>query len=562
MNTILRSRSFLYRLVLVISLCSAFPISVYAQTPTSVCPRGAPGSVVFNPTVYSSKNHVLQASLSYETRVDYAGRQLFCFMTSDGYQNPTLHVSPGDKLILHVTNHVPDTGGMSMKISGQPCGASIMNSSSVNVHYHGMNLSPVCNQDEVIQTTINTGQTFTYSISIPNDEPPGLYWYHPHIHGMAEPALLGGATGVIVVDGIANFQPSVSNLHHRILVIRDQNLANNPTPADDVPSWDLTLNTIPISYPTLTPAIISMTKGKKEFWRVANTAADSLVDLQVLFDGVAQPIQIIGLDGVPTGSQDGASLQNIPFTDTHLFLATGNRGEFIVSAPPASVKKAVLVTKEVKTGPFGDTDTARVLANIQTQTAPLSPGDQGQDIGQTPTKLPLTQRFDALATASVNTTRKLYFSEVLQDPSNPDTSPTDFFITVDGAKPKVFDAANGPAITTTQGSVEEWTVENRSLENHEFHIHQIHFLVESQKNYQINGSTPLNVNGQFLDTIQVPFWDGNPNHPYPSVTLRMDFRGPDIGDFVYHCHILGHEDNGMMAIIRVKPSPSNTSVKN
>jgi FtsP/CotA-like multicopper oxidase with cupredoxin domain len=86
-------------------------------------------------------------------------------------------------------------------------------------------------------------------------------------------------------------------------------------------------------------------------------------------------------------------------------------------------------------------------------------------------------------------------------------------------------------------------------------MHQIHFLVRSQDNFQINGSAPVaEQNGQFLDMIQVPFWDGNPAHPYPSVTLRMDFRGPDVGDFVYHCHILGHEDNGMMAIIRVLPA--------
>jgi hypothetical protein len=56
--------------------------------------------------------------------------------------------------------------------------------------------------------------------------------------------------------------------------------------------------------------------------------------------------------------------------------------------------------------------------------------------------------------------------------------------------------------------------------------------------------------------IQIPFWDGKPGDPYPSVSVRMDFRGQDIGDFVYHCHILGHEDNGMMAIIRVLPSRS------
>jgi hypothetical protein len=54
--------------------------------------------------------------------------------------------------------------------------------------------------------------------------------------------------------------------------------------------------------------------------------------------------------------------------------------------------------------------------------------------------------------------------------------------------------------------------------------------------------------------IQVPYWDQNPNHPYPSVTLRIDFRGNDVGTFVFHCHILGHEDLGMMNIIHVQPS--------
>jgi FtsP/CotA-like multicopper oxidase with cupredoxin domain len=170
---------------------------------------------------------------------------------------------------------------------------------------------------------------------------------------------------------------------------------------------------------------------------------------------------------------------------------------------------------------------------------------------------PGVQRFEGLRTATVNATRKLYFSEVISDPSDP-LSPTNFFITVDGATPTLFDPSNPPAIITTQGQVEDWTIENRATENHEFHFHQIHFLVLSQNNFQINGGQPqADVAGQFLDMIQVPYWDGNPKHPYPSVKVRMDFRGPDIGDFVYHCHILGHEDNGMMAIIRVLPAASS-----
>ena len=55
------------------------------------------------------------------------------------------------------------------------------------------------------------------------------------------------------------------------------------------------------------------------------------------------------------------------------------------------------------------------------------------------------------------------------------------------------------------------------------------------------------------DTITIPTWDGH--SAYPSVKLRMDFRDPNIaGTFVYHCHILDHEDGGMMAKIQVNPA--------
>jgi FtsP/CotA-like multicopper oxidase with cupredoxin domain len=166
---------------------------------------------------------------------------------------------------------------------------------------------------------------------------------------------------------------------------------------------------------------------------------------------------------------------------------------------------------------------------------------------------PWRQRFEGLADAPVTTKRKLYFSE--------NSNQTQFFITVDGATPVVFSPDNPPAVTTTQGSVEDWTIENRAKENHEFHFHQIHFMVLSQDNFQQNGSKPVAaLQGQLMDMIEIPFWDGKPGHKFPSVTLRMDFRGPDIGDFVYHCHILNHEDQGMMAIIRVLPGPGAKGV--
>jgi FtsP/CotA-like multicopper oxidase with cupredoxin domain len=107
-----------------------------------------------------------------------------------------------------------------------------------------------------------------------------------------------------------------------------------------------------------------------------------------------------------------------------------------------------------------------------------------------------------------------------------------------------------PAIVTTQGAVEDWIVENHSRENHEFHMHQIHFELMER-----NGKPVPVSERQVIDTVDIPYWTGT--GPYPSIKVRMDFRGPTVGDFVYHCHILDHEDGGMMAIIRVLPRTSD-----
>ena len=137
-------------------------------------------------------------------------------------------------------------------------------------------------------------------------------------------------------------------------------------------------------------------------------------------------------------------------------------------------------------------------------------------------------------------------SETLQDPNDPN-SPTTFMLTVEGQTPKPYDMnATTPNITVQQGDVEDWIIENRTQELHDFHIHQIHFMLLDWFG--------LPVDEPFLrDTVNVPFWDGK-SAVYPMVKLRMDFRDPNaVGTFLYHCHLLEHEDGGMMGTIRVAP---------
>ena len=531
-----------------------------SPAPTA-CPRYAAGGTLAEPEDLFSSHGTLQVSLTYETRTDQYGNVLYCFMSADGSQSPTLHVNPGDELLITLKNTLPpgmnssqgngmagmsSMPGFSMSSQsnqGSPqCGGMVMTGTSTNLHYHGTNTPPTCHQDEVIKTLVNAGETFQYDVHFPLDEPPGLYWYHPHVHGMSEAAVQGGASGAIIVEGIQNVNPDVAGLPERTLIVRDNLVPGAPT-ADNVPAWDLSLNYAPVPYPAYTPVVIPAKPSQKQFWRVLNAAADTILDLQVQYDGVPQELQVVAIDGVPTRSQDGTS-EGTTLSRTHFLLAPAARVEFILKAPSKSVKNATLLTLNVNTGPDGDNDPQRPIATIKASEDAPNPGLSVPAVSGPP---PLHMRFDGLAEATPTKQRKLYFSEVLSDPNDPNI-PTNFFITVDGAPPTLFDPSNPPAIVTTQGSVEDWTIENRALENHEFHMHQIHFLVLERDGEPVNG--------EYRDMINVPFWKGT--GPYPSVKLRMDFRGPVVGDFVYHCHILGHEDSGMMAIIRVLPSGSPT----
>ena len=513
-----------------------------------VCPRPAAQSPVVNPPDIYSTNGVIDIQMNYQTSVDDSGRTLFCFVTSDGMEEPTLHVNPGDTIKIKLTNQVPQApGGRSEVMSNGTltCGSATMTDSTVNMHFHGTNTSPTCHSDEVIHTLVNSGETFQYVLHIPKDEPPGLYWYHPHVHGTSSHMLQGGATGMIEVQGIANIQPAVAGLPERFIILRDQEFVETPDQGAGLPAapfWDTSINYVPVSFPQYKTATITMQSGTQEFWRVVNAGANTLMDVQVVYDGVPQPLQVVAFDGVPTGSKDGHH-QGTVVTENHVFLVPSARAEFIVTAPPSTVKRALFVTKNIDGGASSDVNPARPFASITTSDAPVHLPKLAA-----PTGASRKMRFDDLANAKVTATRNLYFSEYFQAFGFKEKEAGTFFITVDGAEETLFDPNNPPSITTTQGSVESWRIENHTQEIHAFHMHQIHFLVTA-----INDVPIPKEQQQLYDVFPVPYWSGSFADAYTSITVKMDFRGPDVGDFVYHCHILDHEDAGMMAIIRVLP---------
>jgi FtsP/CotA-like multicopper oxidase with cupredoxin domain len=552
-------------------LLSLAPWSARAE---SVCPRPEPGSVVEEPADLRSQNGVLEAHLTASNAAQADGSVRYCYTDAEGRESPNLRVHPGDTVVLHLTNGLTDTSGEKTApmhahahahASSNDCSSGIMSPVSTNLHFHGLTIPPVCHQDDVMKTSVQPGDAaFEYRFRIPDNEPPGLYWYHPHIHGFSKQQLLGGASGALIVEGIERAKKAAAGLPERVFIIRDLDLLNPNAPPNKSepvvpkflidrdgdaanngtgfgkPAKDLSINYVPVPYPDYPPATIEMKPGERQLWRVLNASAITYLNLSVLFDRAPQPLGMVAMDGVPVDQDD--SLKDSVEPQTHIGLPPGARVEFIVTGPAAG-QTGLFVTRTVDTGPGGENDPNRALATIvPSATAPES----RSKLQSSPE--PLAPSNEAwLGSVLPVRVRHLYFSEKLLDPNDP-TSAVEFYLTVDGEEPKMFDMnSDVPNIVAQQGTVEDWIIENRSQELHAFHIHQLHFLLLEYMGTQVKEDI-------LRDTVNVPYYNGH-SLAYPSIRLRMDFRDPNtVGAFVYHCHLLEHEDKGMMGSIQVKPA--------
>jgi len=556
------------------------------KEPPDICSRPSPASPVLEPEDLRSHDGVLKVDLTIHNQ-DADGSTRYCYIDGNGNQSPNLRLKPGDLLILHLKNDLtvtdpkqppahmhgaPQFNTKTRAKTADPCLSGAMTVTSTNLHFHGLTIPSVCHQDDVLKTSISPHDApFEYRFRIPAGEPPGLYWYHPHIHGFSKVQVLGGASGALIIEGIERANKEVAGLPERVFIIRDQNLLNPdapPSKSEPVipkflidrdgdaanngtgfgkPAKDLSINYVPVPYPDYPPAAIKMKPNEKQLWRVLNASAITYLNLAVLFNKKPQPLGLVAMDGVPLNYN--GTLGDLVSNQDHLGVPPGARVEFIVQGPPLGTT-GLFVTRTVDTGPGGENDPNRALATIAVSNDAPEPRST---LAASPERL-APPALPWLADVAPVRTRRLYFSEKLTDPTNP-ASATEFYITVDGKTPALFDPQSGvPDIVAEQGTVEDWIIENRSNELHAFHIHQLHFLLLDYMGRAVNEP--------FLrDTVNVPYYKDT-MLVYPSVRLRMDFRDPNtLGTFVFHCHLLEHEDGGMMGLIRVKPSAGSTSRK-
>lgn len=554
------------------------PTNLKDRTPqgSRECQREVIGGELGEAKNLFSSNGVLNLKLSYR-QVKDSDDTHYCFIAADGSQSPTLHLKPGEILNITLTNNTPVPQRIDGKKDdvillpgGKGCGvAKHIDASSTNIHFHGTNTPPTCGSDEVINTVINSGESFTYSLQIPTDEPAGIYFYHPHIHGKAEEAVWGGATGIIVVDGIQNSFPELAGIPQRILTLRDseglsEDKANeakskqNISADLEVPSFEVSLNYHPVLFPLYKTPTLTVKPESKELWRFANTSADAIVDLRLVYDGVEQEFDVVALDGVPTGSL-GGKREDRRLKRKSVLLGPGNRVEFVVTTPSSRVQSAVLKTAKYVTGPDADIDPERPLMNIKVSEAAREPQLKVGAVYAEKKVHRFKYFWRKIQNALLGKERTLYFDQKdIQDPNDATKTDTEFYVTVKGHENKAFNMQRTADITTYEGALEEWTIENHAEEAHVFHIHQIHFLLLQKDGVKVSDDEK-----QIYDTIVIPAYDGKKdaagNPIYPSVRVRMDFHETKPGTFVYHCHILEHEDKGMMGVIQVLPRPQPTN---
>jgi suppressor of ftsI len=518
------------------------PISSIPQAPTGAPMAGAPieGAPVSKdsspnelpePPVVHAVNGVAKVTLIANVN-PATGLPSFQYDYMHGVA-PTVDIKPGESFEFDLINQLPP----SIKMAGY-----------ANLHFHGLTVSPRKPGDDVLTMLAKPGQSLHYVVHVPSNQEPGLYWYHMHVHGETSYQVgEGGMSGAIVIEGLTKHIPELAKMKQRLIIYRatgiGQNLRTRNGDDDDMSaggSDDMSgmsdmsgirpqfSNTQPCGFrdgltPTLNGAnhpVITIAPGEKQFFRVVNASGHRTLRLNVQ----GEKVEVVAIDGFALDTYPGAPPT---ITESDVIIPPAGRAEFVVTGPKSG--RAKFRTLCYYTGPNGDADPYIWLGDL---TAPKH-GDGG-DLSTRPLTvgeaIPPNIYNTKLPPPSVK--RVVVFSE---------NSKPRFFI-----NGKSFSMKDPPMYVVRAGTVEEWHVLNVSYEIHDFHIHQIHFLVTS-----VNGKKIAHP--YWSDSFILPHRIGIGKHSVPgSVVMLMDFRDPIIkGEFLFHCHILDHEDQGMMAKIEV-----------
>jgi FtsP/CotA-like multicopper oxidase with cupredoxin domain len=375
-----------------------------------------------------------------------------------------------------------------------------------NLHTHGLHVSPTANGDNPF-VTIEPGAAFDYAYRIPSDHPPGTLWYHPHHHGHVAEQIFAGLAGALIVEDTVTAPAA-----ERTLVITDTTIdgAGRVVSSNSMSKmmgregqWILINGQLA---PTLTGIVDSTQR-----WRIVNACTSRVLSLRLDQHRVTQ----LGIDGstLPT-----------PREVDRLVLAPGNRGDLLIR--PAGAGRYSLISEAYDRGSPG----MGMGGGASSTSGPAALATLLVTTGSATTPPPRPPATAAVPDGPIAATRHLTFAMGMNGGMGGMGSGGMAF-TIDG---RTFNADRTDQ-TARLGSVEEWLITNTSPMDHPFHLHVWPFQV-------IQDSTGSFLPGVPQDVVLVPA------HGWTRIRVHLsDYPGRS----VYHCHILDHEDAGMMGTVQV-----------
>jgi FtsP/CotA-like multicopper oxidase with cupredoxin domain len=464
------------------------------------------GAGLFQPAKWESAELVepevrrsVGGELTTELRVDYAyadiGGYRLSLRTYEGaIPGPTLRMQPGDVLRVNLINDLPPNRAELPLNTDLP-----HHFNTTNVHVHGLHVSPSGDADNVLRS-MEPGQSYDVVIDIPDDHPRGTYWYHPHHHGSADVQISSGMAGALIVEGDFAGVAEIANAVERVLILNEV-------------MFDY-LGTIEV-YDTIWPEaaprfisingqrepIIRLRPGEVQRWRIVQAAHES--NLRLALD--VHMLHPIAYDGIQRSRIEGLE---------SLVIAPGQRADVLVQAgAPGAYELRAIANDQGYPSPTG------LLAHVVVEGEPVTMS--------LPTSLPESP-FAPIGNDEITGTRTITFTAI--EPEVPAAATyQEFADLIDGRR---FDPDRVDQ-SIRLGTVEEWTVVNDDTSDHVFHIHTNPFQVMA-----VNGE-PVSET-LWRDTVIVPR-EG-------SLTFRsrfLDFTGKT----VLHCHMMNHEELGMMQLI-------------
>ncbi len=410
---------------------------------------------------------------------------------------PTLLLNQGDFVNITVDNQLSDT---------------------TTIHWHGLHVSP--ENDGGPHTYILAGDTWNPSFTVMDKA--ATYWYHPHLHRKTNEHVSKGIAGMIIVrdnEEAALTLPRSYGVDDFPLVIQTKDFdANNeivvPTNSDDVVMVNATIDaTLDV------PA--------------------QIVRLRLL-NGSSMRVFNIGLSGNQTFYQiasDGGLLSS-PNAITRIQLTPGERAEILVDLSSMNGQSIHLMSyaSEFQNGIYGalNPGTNAFMTLDGYNPNPLNGKDfnimrfnvvapNGNPIMTIPTSL---VEVNPIPESNANTTRNLTMTPATMGPNQLNGNFLINNVSFD------MDFMN---YTIPLGNIEVWSIFNQSAIAHPFHIHDVQFFVLDR-----NGNPPPASEQGRKDVILV-----KPQETVRFIAKFEDFTSETV-PYMYHCHMLVHEDGGMM----------------